>query len=771
MSVNLKRLYLENYKLFDSKEILFEGHLSVFDGPNGYGKTSVFDALEFLITGKISRVSNDLSISGSLAYSSNFLAKDPRKDVLLKGEFCNEENGEILIIALKIPASPGRSRSNNPKQIFSCTETYLLPKYDTPPEIWNQPVSIEKITAIRCAFFGAQNLEHFSLFHYIQQEDRLSYFKCPEADRTKQIADLFGIQEYILKQEKVNQAYTQLKKKLKSLESDIVARSNDLNSIPKDAANPIPYVPLTNGKAPWDLETFPFQGIQSKDLFETLKANVAGTKKLYAFFDEFQTAECLSVFFSIPERLRGSALLAWKVQQEKLDSVDALQKKQNDQRYLNQQKEQLDNHQFQHIQWQEFCTKLGLSEYAQPLTELTTQVIQAAQNQTSLQKSIAELNQYRTRLHQASLKLDLSDNSHCPYCGQDWGNIDTLEAQFKQTKAKLDNAFKGGETLYSSLLESLTSLYSKHCSPVLDAALTELNQDIVLQIFNLFPNWQSFKNYGESCIGILHLLNIYPNDLRIENNLDKSLVNTTSILERIAEANQALSAEYHSADREFNFHRLFHDCFDTPLQLKKLSLEMLEQKETYITQSYYKSFTSTRLELERLKKQKNSLNALCEQIGKYKDSLQQAIKDYQQHMITEIEIPFFLYSSRLLQSYQGGQGILINSNGNTVRFVAPGSEHDVLYTMSSGQLSAVLLAFSLSLNKIYAGENFKTILIDDPIQCMDDINMTSFVELLIREFNDTQIILSTHEDSFANFIQYKFNKYDIPQEAITLKNT
>ena len=67
-------------------------------------------------------------------------------------------------------------------------------------------------------------------------------------------------------------------------------------------------------------------------------------------------------------------------------------------------------------------------------------------------------------------------------------------------------------------------------------------------------------------------------------------------------------------------------------------------------------------------------------------------------------------------------------------------------------------------------KGIKTILIDDPIQCMDDINMISFVKLLRREFSDCQIILSTHEEDFSNFIRYKFKKYDLIAQAITLKD-
>lgn len=106
-----------------------------------------------------------------------------------------------------------------------------------------------------------------------------------------------------------------------------------------------------------------------------------------------------------------------------------------------------------------------------------------------------------------------------------------------------------------------------------------------------------------------------------------------------------------------------------------------------------------------------------------------------------------------------------------IRFISPRNEHDVLYMMSSGQLSAVALAFSLALDKTYAGDKLKTLFIDDPIQCMDDINMISFVELLRTEFKDCQILLSTHEDDFSRFIRYKYSKYELEALPITLKET
>ena len=190
----------------------------------------------------------------------------------------------------------------------------------------------------------------------------------------------------------------------------------------------------------------------------------------------------------------------------------------------------------------------------------------------------------------------------------------------------------------------------------------------------------------------------------------------------------------------------------------------------YIQEQFYKSFDKLRDDIERYEAQLKTLESIRTQLKEYEDVLGEPIELYKKQIIDEIEIPFFIYSSRLLQSYQGGQGVFMENNGELIRFISPGNEHDILYTMSSGQLSAVLLAFSLALNKIYSGDGIKTIMIDDPIQCMDDINMISFVELLRIEFSKCQIILSTHEEDFSNYIRYKFKKYDVPTQAITLKD-
>lgn len=148
------------------------------------------------------------------------------------------------------------------------------------------------------------------------------------------------------------------------------------------------------------------------------------------------------------------------------------------------------------------------------------------------------------------------------------------------------------------------------------------------------------------------------------------------------------------------------------------------------------------------------------------------IKSYWKQIIKDIEIVFYIYSAKILQTHQRGTGIFLKeSDSKIIRFIThPSKDHDVANFMSSGQLSAIILALTLSLNKVYGNKGLTTLLIDDPLQTMDDINTSSFIELLRNDFADKQIILSTHEENVSSFIKYKFSTYNLRSQSINLKD-
>ena len=70
--------------------------------------------------------------------------------------------------------------------------------------------------------------------------------------------------------------------------------------------------------------------------------------------------------------------------------------------------------------------------------------------------------------------------------------------------------------------------------------------------------------------------------------------------------------------------------------------------------------------------------------------------------------------------------------------------------------------------RVYSPEG-TSVLIDDPIQTMDELNITSFVDLLRNDFPEYQFIISTHEEEFSDYIRYKFDNYNHSQQSIDIK--
>ena len=387
----------------------------------------------------------------------------------------------------------------------------------------------------------------------------------------------------------------------------------------------------------------------------------------------------------------------------------------------------------------------------------------AQQNQTNLGRLATSFYQAREALAKKKKSIDSLNDGMCPYCGYHWDSDKLLQEQFIATKPILENLLGGGNEMFDQALERCRKYYADVFTERIEARIAYITNDQGVQLLAAFNGFKDLRLSVENCEPILNHLQTS------ENTINFDISNIDCIESAITEIKESIPSNYDTLAIEHGFDKIYKEYFSNNAGLDSVTIEKLKNKAKYVENQYYASFDQVRQKLDLMKQQYIKLEPLQSQMKTYHTALKKSIDSYQKLVIKQIEIPFFLYCSRLLQSYQGGQGVLIDSKDSKIRFTAPGGEHDILYTMSSGQLSAVLLAFSLVLNKIYSGNKFRTLFIDDPIQCMDDINMISFVELLRREFSDSQIVLSTHEDTFANYIKYKFSKYNIRSQSITLK--
>mgnify|MGYP002062310965 CR=1 FL=1 len=181
---------------------------------------------------------------------------------------------------------------------------------------------------------------------------------------------------------------------------------------------------------------------------------------------------------------------------------------------------------------------------------------------------------------------------------------------------------------------------------------------------------------------------------------------------------------------------------------------------------------------DAIKKATNQMAALIvkqQEINKIISIYKQQIKLYEKSVAKQIAIPFYIYSSKILQTRPDGNGIFLQTAESTqensyIRFTSDlYRDHDAWNTMSSGQISGLVISFMLAMNKVYP-TNLSTLLIDDPVQTMDEINMASFVQLLRYEFPEAQIVLSTHERKVANYLSYRYFNSGLEIENINMKN-
>ena len=782
MGIILKRICMENYKLFDSRTVEFSDALTVFGGPNGYGKTSTFEAIELLITGDISRVNNNEAISAKLAYGEQFLAKNQSRDVVIKGEFVSTDGEAPLVIIRCIPhikkRSGTRKKDLNPRSLKGTVKTYFATDFDLPQEQW-EPAGEKEAEEKLAYFFGAKNIARYTLLHYVRQEDRLAFFKQKEEERTQVIEGLFGLTEYREKLKQAESRKLKWTKLLKPLGNDIEKLRTKVNSL-KETAEQAEYIPIAQGKPVWDREELNFRGADSSRLYQELLKQVDGVEALIRHREEFAVDADTGTYRQIPEGRRALAILAWKICRERGDAVEFLRQRKELEKFCRSQSGYLQKSQYHAVNWAKVCQVLDVPELAAQFADLAARIKSSRENQTELEKSLTELDDTRNLMHRQMQGAEHLESGTCPYCGQNWGDMARLDEQFQKTGERL-RLVLGREAENGELLaKQCEDIFRQQCEAKWEALRADIEQDAALQIFSRYPNWQSFRNDAQACAATMDRLSIVPELIPLTGTADDAVGSVSEILERAEQLCNGFSAEYVALDQQYGFRLLFAEVFGSLDGLTRISLELVEKKRQYIRYQYYLSFDASREALRRLEEKRESLKNLLKQMDLYIKSLKKAINAYSGQLIGQIEIPFFLYSSRLLQSYHGGQGVLISTENEDgadgtdpkkVRFTAPGREHDVLYTMSSGQLSAVLLAFTLSLNQIYAGNGFRTMLIDDPIQCMDDINMVSLVELLGREFGDAQVILSTHEDTFAKYIRYKYDRYGLTHKAISLKDS
>ncbi|MCD9493087.1 AAA family ATPase [Photobacterium phosphoreum] len=778
--IKLGKLRVENFKSFkEAYEVdLSDKGLLILDGPNGFGKTTLFDAIELCFTGKVGRISN----TDNKQKNTHVLKNDESKITDLFLELKDGNNTSIVIYAYIPPyTSKEENKPSNCSVVIKLLNTWPNNFSEISEDLINRDISLDSI-------IGNENIgSTFDIFNYIQQEETCHFLKDKESKRHEKISHLFGTVKQTRERKNIKDIKTKLatkastifskislleeeKRKIEiNLESVIEDGNYNKDSINSSKVQKIIESPPENKQQLMycmkyidDLIWF----MNNREEFKRLEYNYYINYILDNRKNELKDLILIGHFSSFEQINKLQKHFNWLL---------SLNKKIDDHNHIislcSEESDSLSMEVISFLKKNSTSLDAGLLEKVILCDSLYLEI-------GTYQEILSKITNSRDELRkQFELCLDgqVDENVKCPFCGDKkalindlWVEYDNQSIIFEKLKSEKLSDFEKIRNEIKLIFIAKFTFKSRRFIEKYQRYL-KLQGPISEQLVS-FDRWNSvmkIKNW-------LNSNNISIDELLRDNNYEYI---GDSLLERESLLKSKLRSEILFVDTDISFNMIKTSLKSLDVKILNLKLINSDNIEIYI-EDLEKDKNYLRLidvkmnsfDLEEKKKEIEKLNNIYIKV-KSKETLVNSIylkynskiKEYEKSVAKQIAIPFYIYSSKILQTRPDGNGAFLRSAENIkengyIRFVSNlKDDHDAWNTMSSGQLSGLVISFMLAMNKVYPTK-LSTLLIDDPIQTMDEINLASFVQLLRNEFPEKQIMISTHERKSANYFAYKYQK-------------
>ena len=766
----ISKLQIQAFKAFTNIEFDFKkSSLVTLEGPNGYGKTSTFDAIELLFTGRISRISDLyklIMVDTKKKFKDNLYwnKKNGEVDLKIKVELMNDIDDEKIFFARIGFINDLKVETNNKANNFDIFSLYKLDDFDS------ESTDSKLENNFFEQFFGESFCYNYPMLNYLHQGQSQFIFSKKITDRKKALEELIRTTEIKRSIDICNKTEIRLTKIVNEKKNEIDEISNKLKIILgekiTDSEDEVTYKKISTQRTSpkWDDEEIFLQDsdanynnyIKEIDLLIDCckrKEDIRIRNKNLAI-EKFITNNdsLLLLLVSI-----GKHII-------KFDSLQLVHKKllQIDQVLLILTKD------FNVISQEEIAKLSSLGVIVSK--NLQENIIEKDKKLALLSDKkvkLLELNKMRENLFEKHKESFGEDSTICALCGVDWKSVEKLIENIRVISDLYINEI-------GSANEDLDKICLKISSELtLIKELYVKEKDSFLENFNinLFSKLNINRNFFETLnslsfrldkMAISYSSEYTDDEVELKIRKDKIISNLRKLKKTEGDVlpigwEEAISVTF---AKNTDFYDLLEDD--------------LNHKKNYINKKF-KEFKDAELQqLNKLLKEKinlynANLNAKAK-IIRLKKILIETERDYSSRIIANIELIFHIYSGRLIQNYQRGLGLFIDyAEGQQIRFcTAESSDHDATLAMSSGQLAALSLAFFLSLNRVYSENSL--VLIDDPVQSLDEINIASLTDLLRCELKDRQLIISSHEDDISKYMRYRFERAGLSQVSIHMQS-
>ena len=878
--MKIKKILLYNFKNFRHETVIdFSDNITFLVGPNGFGKTTIFDAIELGLTGDISRINQNNPVTGeNIKYNKPFFQNDISEPVIIKLWLEKSNVNQLVLVRKLINDRPDGGILYAPKR--SIGQFKLFRQEEATDENFSSldnDIKLSEIDQTTIDNFLEIDGEYklakiFNLFNYIQQEETTFFLKKSEKDRSNDLS-------FLVKTDEIEDRISKIEKVNKAINDNLKSLTEQQEKLTQQELDNIPYQRLFNQQVfQFDKESpFSVDNLSQSDDFKVTIQKIIEFKQSFSISEyqrKLERDKRKKEINTIDSALRFAILFPliqrpnyqWQWEKYTIDNPRFFE-------YV-----LLENYlqTFETIT-HEYRRKQQLNQYWENLStdinQMTAQTFQYVQNDrlsndfeslkvqlTSYQtlresvgqadKNLSDLRQLRRKLGEKFDELrqhNHVDEDKCPFCKNQFDSFVDLKSSYNNYTDYLTEISSRDSQRLQEVQLSLNSRIQQVKQKITDeinSLTTNIDKKLLDRLQELSGSYQSYSKYLEDfktfiqsytnmapyqlenlefdnfnhqyqsslqefrsklvvdddvyrVLDINSLENIKGQlgDLREEfpelqfetyqlESSSYSKINMAMINSRLHELKQAIHLaidekyainENLIADAENIFPTYFQSKVEV---LENIRIGDLEEKKLYIDKQYK---LVQNQQFQDLSRRIKILEKTAERLKEIHTIYKEEVKKFKIGIVKQLRIPFFIYSAKMLQNYQQGMGIFLtykkttSSDNETVAIIRFKSDtkndHDVMNQLSTGQLAVVSLAFTLSLNTMFKlSDNLNFLMIDDPIQDMDAMNVLSFIEILRHGIIEKyQIILSTYNDQNALFMGYKFANSN-PQPDIQYKN-
>lgn len=752
MSYLINRIYIENFKFINSADICFnQSNLVILDGPNGYGKTTIFDIIELAITGKISRIDSNQTNTQAGCQDILYL-KDQNKNAIVKVEFISDTDKFTIVKTIDSTKSYGRiqKRSNN----WDLFDTYLIDDFD---QEYKDDNIVDKNKVIE-KFEDYDIDRYYDLLYYVQQEESTSFLKRSEKDRVEVLSKLFDKKKEEEELKKIQEFKKRIRQHITKLEKDKKEeiKISEEEKIKQENVN---YKRIISKKdCEWDRENIIVKSEKQKEYFIGQVSNVKVFIENFSSFLSKLKNEKIDFLLDDKDIIKSYIICKFFY-----DEYSIIEQKYEDMKFVLDSKKLFENitiESLKKVEYSKLFKKLNIKDQLfdeEKYEDLLEELMALKNNESNLAEAIRGLNSSRSNLYKKNkglFELEGSskiNSSKCILCGNEYLNSEELKEQIDSYTDSLNVILDDSQKTTADSINAILNLLSENMIMYIDNYI-EKEKSIDAKFYNQL---KKYINKYKANMGVNNYIKEFNVDLDEYINKEYTEFNKIDeicddIHEYLSSQKENITIEYQILEKEIRFKNIYKDIFDNTYEnVKNIDIRDLEEKQKYIEYKYYMYLLS---EQEDIKKHNDNINLKIDKLDNlYKNEIKGSIDVYNKciskhrsNIIKDIEIPFYIYTGKIIQDYQRGLGIFIKEyeEFKNLKFVSnANSDHDAINCLSSGQLSALVISFTLALNKVYGKKKLGFILIDDPLQSMDDMNMISFMELMRNEFLEKQIVM------------------------------